>query len=258
MKQLSTPLFRAIHVRSIMTVGKFVTFSFLSFLETQLAEQPDMAKRDRTRERLRIATVQVLNERGYEDMKTLTITEKAGLSEGLFYVYFKSKVDITIDILHEFYMKFVKLDLAGKSLIGPFAVIQAANRHWLNMAAANPGLMRCIFQAGNEVPEFAALISQVNNEWYSRVFNAVERHRPTVHKAALMLPVYMLGGMMDELARKMIVYPDPQLLAVIEENGSDYDAVADAATLIWYRVLYPEDAIPNGVSNLAQQLAGHV
>jgi TetR/AcrR family transcriptional regulator, transcriptional repressor for nem operon len=239
-------------------VSKFVTVSFLSFLETQLAEQTGMAKRERTRERLRIATLQVLNERGYEDMRTLTITEKAGLSEGLFYVYFKSKVDITLDLLEEFYTKFVQLDIAGKSQPGPFAVIQAANRHWLKVAAANPGLMRCIFQAGNEVPEFAALISQVNKAWYSRAFNAVERHRPGVQKAALMLPLYMLGGMMDELARKLVVYPDPELLAVIKSNGSDSDAVADAATMIWYRVLYLDDNIPADVSDLAQQLVGHI
>jgi hypothetical protein len=44
--------------------------------------------------------------------------------------------------------------------------------------------------------------------------------------------------------------------AVIEENGSDYDAVADAATMIWCRVLYPDEAIPEEVSDLAQRLVG--
>jgi TetR/AcrR family transcriptional regulator, transcriptional repressor for nem operon len=230
--------------------------SFLTYLETRLAEQKAMAKRDRTRERLRIAMLQVLNERGYEDMRTLTITEKAGLSEGSFYVYFKSKVDITLDLLEEFYNNFVGLDKSIKSAAGPFDVIKMANRHWLHFAVANPGLMRCIFQVGNEVPEFAALISKVDKDWYTRAFNAVERRKPGVRKSEMMLPLYMLGGMMDELVRKLIVYPDPQLLAVIDANGADYDAVADAATMIWYRVLYIDDQMPEPMSDLARQLFG--
>jgi TetR/AcrR family transcriptional regulator, transcriptional repressor for nem operon len=232
--------------------------SFLIYLETRLAGEPGKPKRERTRERLRIATLQVLNERGYEDMRTLTITQKAGLSEGLFYVYFKSKIDITLDILDEFYSRFVRLDVNAAAASGPFQVIQTANRRWLHLAVANPGMMRCIFQAGNEVPEFATLISKVNKDLYTRAFNAIERNRPIARKSAMMLPLYMLGGMMDELVRKLVVYPDPELIAVIEENGSDYDAIADAATMIWYRGLHLDDEIPADVSNLAQQLAGYI
>lgn len=217
-----------------------------------------MPKRDRTRERLRIATLQVLNQRGYEDMRTLTITEQAGLSEGLFYVYFKTKVDITLDLLNEFYADFVRIDPSTRADAGPFETIQRANRHWLKLAAANPGLMRCIFQAGNEVPEVAALISRVNKDWYTRAFNAVERQKPRASKSAMMLPLYMLGGMMDELARKLVVYPDPELLAVIAQNGSDFDAVADAATVIWYRVLYPDAPMPEAISDTAHLLVGHI
>ncbi len=235
-----------------------MTASFLTYLESQLAKKASLPKRERTRERLRIATLEVLNERGYEDMKTLTITEKAGLSEGLFYVYFKSKVDITLDLLDQFYEGFARLHLQTHAVSDPLEVIKRTNREWLRLAVGNPGVMRCIFQAGNEVPEFAALISKVNKDWYTRASNAVERRRPTGSKQTRLLPMYMLGGMMDELARKLVVYPDPELIALIAENGSDYDAVADAATMIWCRVLYPNDAVPEGMSDFAQQLVGHI
>lgn len=233
-----------------------VTDSFLLHLETRLNKNAGLPKRERTRERLRIATLHVLNECGYDEMRALTITEKAGLSEGLFYVYFKSKTDITLDLLNEFYSNFVRLDNIGKPPTGPFDAIKTANRRWLYIAAANVGLMRCIFQAGNEVPEFAALISTVNKKWYTLALAAVERHRPVENKNAMLLPLYMLGGMMDELARKLFVYPDPELLAVIRENGADYDAVADAATLIWHRVLFIDDQVPEQMSDLARQLFG--
>jgi TetR/AcrR family transcriptional regulator, transcriptional repressor for nem operon len=241
-----------------MKKDEVTTDSFLEHLETRLAAQTGLAKRERTRERLRIAAVQVLNERGYEDMRTLTITEQAGLSEGLFYVYFKSKVDITLNIVSEFYQAFLELPTLSQPKAPAFQVIQAANRRWIKVAFANPGLMRCIFQAGNEVPEFAALISKLNKAWYDRVLQSVQRRRSRGGRNQSMLPLFMLGGMMDELIRKLIVYPDPEFLAVIEKSGSDHDAVADAATMIWYRVLYLDDDMPAGLSDKAQLLAGHL
>jgi TetR/AcrR family transcriptional regulator, transcriptional repressor for nem operon len=236
----------------------FVPDSFLTFLETRLAEQKRMPKGERTRERLRIATLQVLNERGYDEMRTLTITEQAGLSEGLFYVYFKSKIDVTLDLLNEFYFEFVQLRDRDRPASGPLETIKTANRRWLRIAMANVGLMRCIFQAGNEVPEFAALINHVNKTWYDFAVNALEKHRPAERKGSMILPLYMLGGMMDELARKLVVYPDPELIALIDANASDYDAVADAATIIWYRVLGIDEEAPEKMSDLTQQLMGHI
>jgi AcrR family transcriptional regulator len=230
--------------------------SFLTYLEKRVAEKTDLPKRARTRERLRIATLQVLDERGYEDMRTLTITEKAGVSEGLFYVYFKSKTDITLDLLREFHLDFLQLERLNQHHATAFQVIQSTNRRWINVAAANPGLMRCIFQAGNEVPEFAALLSEINKQWYDRVLKSVQRRKPRVTAATMMVPLYMLGGMMDELIRKVIVYPDPQFIAAIESSGSDLDAIADAASMIWYRVLYLDDALPDDLSQRAQQLVG--
>lgn len=233
------------------------TDSFLEHLEARLAAHTRLPKRDRTRERLRIATVQVLNERGYEDMRTLTITEKAGLSEGLFYVYFKSKVDITLSILREFHQEFLELHTLSQPQASAFQVIQAANRRWVKVAVANPGVMRCVFQAGNEEPEFAAFVNKINKDWLARVLHSVQRRKPKTGNKTSMLPLYMLGGMMDELIRKLVVYPDPEFLAVIKENGADHDAIADAATMIWYRVLYLDDDIPEDLSDKAQLLVGH-
>ena len=89
------------------------TLNFRAFLEQKLESSGKIPKRERTRERLRIATIQVLDERGYQAMRAIDVTEAAGLAEGSFYVYFKSKVDITVDILETYFLEF--LSLAGAS-----------------------------------------------------------------------------------------------------------------------------------------------
>jgi hypothetical protein len=73
--------------------------SYISFMEGNLAKDPPIRKGDRTRVRLRIACARLLEQRGYHTMRVADITEEAGVAEGLFYTYFKDKLEITLQVL---------------------------------------------------------------------------------------------------------------------------------------------------------------
>ena len=231
------------------------TLNFRAFLEQKLESSGKIPKRERTRERLRIATIQVLDERGYQAMRAIDVTEAAGLAEGSFYVYFKSKVDITVDILETYFLEFLSLAGASERGMGRFEAIQAVNRRWLQVAAANPGIMRCVLQTSFEVPEIAELINRFDRVWHERVMASVRRRGAG---EVSLLAVYLLGGMMDEIARRLLVYPDQQLVAKLAEIGADEIAVADAASAIWHRILYPGLPIETELSDAALALAGHL
>jgi len=61
-------------------------------------EQTQIKKRKRqaleTKERIFNATISLINERGYENVLMEEITQRAGVSSGLFYNYFASKADV--------------------------------------------------------------------------------------------------------------------------------------------------------------------
>jgi hypothetical protein len=71
--------------------------------------------------------------------------------------------------------------------------------------------------------------------------------------------LYLLGGMMDEFVRKLIIYPDPEFLALLKEMDADDDAVADAASVLWLHIFHPEetppDDLPPAAAGLAQWMA---
>jgi TetR/AcrR family transcriptional repressor of nem operon len=232
--------------------------SYVNFLERRFETDPPPQKGQRTRERLKIATAKVLSAKGYHGLRTNDVTETAGVAEGLFYVYFKDKTEASAAVLGSFLEDFVG-DHFRQASGYPSAIeaIRATNRIWFALCRANTGLMRCLLQLGDEIPAFASLGQTSNHNWYVRIASSVTRHYPegAVDPRTALLAAYMLGAMMDELARKLFIYPQAELLALLRELDADDDAVADAATVLWARLLYPGQPLPENLPPVADLLA---
>lgn len=233
--------------------------SYISFMEDNLARDPPAKKGDRTRARLCIACARALEQHGYHAMRVADITQEAGVAEGLFYAYFKDKLEITLQVLTSMLEDvFSNQSLAfepppshsGDHL---YDAIFRANVKWILTCRANAGLMRCVLQVGDQQPEFSKLFQQINSEWHKRVATAIVRRRPG-RKPAMMFTL-LLGAMMDEIVRRLIIYPDPALYKVLEELNGDDELIAHASTLVWLRMIYPDEPLPAKLPKGAQLLA---
>ncbi len=231
------------------------TLSFIEYLENQLRDHAPKQKGARTRQRLKIATAKMLEEKGYHAMRVADVTDCAGVAEGSFYVYFRDKKDASLTVLTSLLEDFV--DLAGPPKVTRtrFESIQVTNRRWIALCRANSGLMRCMFQLGDEEPDFAQLLQRTNRQWYERVALSVLRRDKKSRSEQVLLVVYFLGAMMDEIVRKLIVYPDPEFHKVLKTLKANDDAVADAASLIWLKILDPEGTVPEELPAIASKLA---
>ena len=203
--------------------------SYIEYLESAFRDDPPKQKGQRTRERIKIATAKALEKKGYHALRVADVTEIAEIAEGSFYIYFKDKTDVTLTVLTDLLNNFFKLETPreGSSSRSAFQSIQLANRRWVAVCRANAGLMRCILQVGDEAPEFSRLSQAANSTWYRRIAEGVRRRRGEETGHA-MLAAYFLGGMMDELVRRLVIYPDPELHELLAGLGMDDDAVADA------------------------------
>lgn len=216
-----------------------MTPSYVDHLELELAERPPNRKGLRTRARLRIAAAKVLEQKGYHALRITDVTDLAEVAEGSFYLYFSDKTDVTLSVLTGMLDDFFAAQMAetGSSIV-PEAIRQA-NRRWIGLCRANAGLMRCVFQLADSDEAFANLLHQANRQWYGRVAQSFTRRRAEQGGSPALFGAYLLGSMMDEVVRKLIVYPDPKFLAVLADLGADDMAVADATSLIWLKVVFP-------------------
>lgn len=233
------------------------SLSFRDYVARRQAGEQLRTKGERTRARIRLATIEVLNTIGYRDMKVSDVCERAGITTPVLYLYFEGKLALTEDVLREFLDSF----MAGAGPAGhaggrtPYAAIYAANRSWIAAARANAGLIRCLLQFADEVPEFAAIFSEANRRWYERIARATIQRFPRIRvdENQVQLAAYALGGMMDEMVRKLFGAQDPALSEILARTASDDDQLARFLSILWYRALFAAD--PDGVENGLAPLA---
>ena len=236
-----------------------INLSYISFMEDNFAKNRPTKKGDRTRASLRIACARLLEQQGYYAMRVSDITQQAGVAEGLFYAYFKDKLEITLHVLTTmlqdvFSRQSLEFEpVSWQSGDDRYDAIFRANLKWILTCRANAGLMRCVLQVSDQQPEFSKLFQQINSSWHERVAGAIVRRRPGRESA--MMFTLLLGAMMDEIVRRLIVYPDPVLYEVLKELNGDDELIAHASTLVWLRVMYPDAPLPPRLPRGAQLLA---
>lgn len=216
-------------------------YKFQTYLKNQHNKQPNRRKSDRTRDHLKLAAIDVLSNIGYRKMKVLDICQKATVSSGTFYLYFENKIDITQVILEEFIAHLDNILGGPHTKRTPFDTIYQGNLEWLKSIRANAGLFRCVLQIGDESPELSELIHQLNINWYNRIANSVVRRYGISEKLeedTILFATFSLGSMMDELARKLVIYADPNLTKLVDDIAPTDEACAEFLSLIWYRTLY--------------------
>ena len=235
------------------------TESYTRRLTAELKSNPPKRKGERTRRRLELAAARVLERNGFHGLRVGDITSAADASDGSFYIYFKDKKEITLSVLEDFLTSSpLGAEGGGARHGGPFEAIREANLLWIRHVRANAGLMRCVFQVSDEDTEFSRLVHSTNRTWYERVARSVIRNHPdaAVQPDAALFAAWTLGSMTDELLRRIVVYPDPNLVGFLGATATDDEALATAIAVIWYRVLYPGWPLPADLDGLALDLAG--
>lgn len=204
-------------------------------------------KGERTRGRIFLAAIELLNEIGYRDMKVSDVCKRAKVTPPVLYLYFENKLALTTEVLQAFLDNFLAGPAASERATGrsAFEAIHAANREWIHVARANAGLVRCLLQLADDEPAFARLFADANDRWYRRISTSVLHRFPgvRVREGDVRLAAYALGGMLDELVRKLFTARDPHLAALVAEVAPTDEEFARFVSLLWYRALYASDPV---------------
>lgn len=235
--------------------------SFIERLAWRLERNPPKQKGQRTREKLKLAGVRLLNERGIFDLKAVDVSAQAGMAEGSFYLYFSDKNDLIRTVLREFQEMYFDLQVrgVGRPEGSPFESMRFANLVWIAFCRANAGLIGCLYQYGDMDPEFGKEMSNLNLRWHQRVMRAMRRQAgpdaAALSDSQLLLVICLLGGMMDDLVRRLLISPDVRLLDILSELDATDEMLAEVAALMWMRVLLPHEAPLGEVSPNVEKIA---
>ncbi|TGT35742.1 TetR/AcrR family transcriptional regulator [Mesorhizobium sp. M8A.F.Ca.ET.165.01.1.1] len=214
---------------------------FLRFRDhvAKLVEEAASApKGDRTRLRLKLGAIDVLEQIGYLDARIPDIARGADVAVGTFYTYFLDKKAITVELMTELV---TFLDDQNRLAIGgsdPFSTVLAKITQYVRVYSSNAGLLRCLQQLCDIDSDFQALWNDTNHR-FSRIFadGMTRRQNKKIERELLQLVGYGLAAMVDELLRLIYVVKDPRLVALVASN----DHAAEILSVLWYRAVYAQD-----------------
>jgi AcrR family transcriptional regulator len=217
--------------------------SYPAMLKHSHRKNSGKRKGERTRDRLKLATATVLSRVGYQRLRISDICDEAGVSAGSFYVYYQNKDEIAVEVLTEF---LGAIEAAYQSDAPPrdaFEAIFRTNLAYIAAARANGGLFRCLLQVADEEPAFAAAANEINRNHMHRVASSILSHTSegAVTEEVAMLAAYTLGGMVDEICRRIFVVQDAHLKDTLQKSSMTDEALAEFLSVVWYRSLYSRD-----------------
>ncbi len=148
---------------------------YRDILEQRQLSAAGRRKGERTRDRLKLAAIDLLDETGYREMRIADVCERADVSTATFYLYYQKQDrdhGRSAARVHGHDLRVAETDGPYQS---SFEAIYGANLGWIRTVKANAGLLRCLLQVGDQAPEFAEVSQSINHLWYRRVASSIRR-----------------------------------------------------------------------------------
>lgn len=117
---------------------------------------------------IQTTAIHIFNERGYHQTRIEDISKKARLGKGTFYLYFKNKEELVLDVLNEFVEKFNELhnwvSAEIKEQSNPQEVYLKEGRYLVDLLEKNKSFGLFLLKQGHSVSDE---FSQTLNEFYN-------------------------------------------------------------------------------------------
>ena len=214
---------------------------------TESSVQPvdSLSKRaQRSRNKLKEAARELLNERGFRRVRVRDVTERAGVAAGLFYRYFHDLPEIAYEVTKDFMDDLNLKTSALPTAVHPYD--QIFNRHLLavNMFAENPGIVSCLFQL-DEYPEFGNVWKAAAHQWNLLVAEFLESSVSIPAEQAEHM-AFVLGAMTEGVFFQYLIRHTEDL----SEMGPEPSDIAEVIAVMWYRTIFldnpPEEKLRFG------------
>ncbi|HAK97177.1 MAG TPA: hypothetical protein DCM87_19860 [Planctomycetes bacterium] len=188
--------------------------------------------RERRREQIVDAAVEVFAGKGYRAASIADIIEKAGVARGTFYLYFTSKEEAfnaVLDRFHARYRAMAARETARnyKNPIGLEKRLRASLLEWLRFLLEDPKLTTIVFRQ-------AAAVDPDYEEKYLEILRAAQAH--SIKAIRFLQTIRVLRADLDPGFLNAVFYGTTMqivLRAIADSRAPDLEAIADQ----WIRLL---------------------
>ena len=205
----------------------------------------------RSRERLKHAAREVLNERGFRSLRVQDVTERAGVANGLFYRYFHDLREIVAEVAQEFFTELVEDTDPSVTIRDPYEWIFDSLNKAIQRFARNPGILACLFGLSGDYAEFDRTWKDNAHNWNLRIAEFLEREAGYGPAHARRM-AFVLGAMTEGVIYQALIRRTEDLA----EFGGRPQDIADVIAAMWYRAIFLADPPAAKLHGAGRRLIG--
>jgi AcrR family transcriptional regulator len=205
----------------------------------------------RSRERMKRAARDVLNEKGYRNIRIQDVTERAGVANGLFYHYFRDLREVVAEVSSDFFDALVGDPEALAEFEDPYDWIFENHRNVVERFSRNPGILACLFGLAGDYDEFDRIWKKNAHIWNLQVADFLQR-TANFRKDNARGVAFMLGAMTEGVIYQALIRRTEDLA----EFAQQPEDIAEAIAVMWYRMIFLRDPPPGKVRAPGSRLIG--
>ena len=203
----------------------------------------------RSRDALKRAARDVLNEKGFLHLRVQDITERAGVAAGLFYRYFHDLREIVAEVARDFFEELLRNEGGAVEQREPYPWIFHKVHGAVQAFASNPGVLGCMFGFAGNYDEFDRIWKDNAHRWNLSVAEFLVRESGYTPARARSMG-FMLGAMTEGVIYQALIRKTEDLVGL---GGRPRDITGPLAVL-WYRAIYQADPLADQLSNTARRM----
>ena len=205
----------------------------------------------RSRKALKSAARDVLNEKGFLNLRVQDITQRASVANGLFYRYFHDLREIVAEVAQDFFEELFRNESGAAE--PKLAYQWMFNRvHGVVQAfASNPGVLGCMFGFAGNYHEFDRIWKDNAHRWNLSVAEFLVREAGFEPAQAKSMG-YVLGAMTEGVIYQVLIRRTDDLVKL----GRQPTDIAELLTVVWYRAIFLTDPPSAKVKNSGRRILG--
>jgi len=198
----------------------------------------------RTRNKLKQAAKELLNERGFRSTRIEDITQRAEVAYGLFYRYFHDSREIAHELCVEIFEKINKDSVDLHFTLDPYDWIYAIHLSAVRHFAENPGVLACMFELSKDFDEFSDIWKASAHDWNLQVAKFLHKVAKFPKEHARQM-AFVLGATTEGVVYQNLIRHTQDLVKM----GRSAEDVAEIISVMWYRSIFFKSPPPNKIRN---------
>ena len=203
----------------------------------------------RSRDALKRAARDVLNEKGFLKLRVQDITERAGVAAGLFYRYFHDLREIVAEVAQDFFEVLLRNDGGAVEQREPYPWIFHKVHGAVQAFASNPGVLGCMFGFAGTYDEFDRVWKDNAHRWNLSVAEFLVRESGYTPARARSMG-FLLGAMTEGVIYQALIRHTEDLVGL----GRRPREIAELVAVLWYRAIYLADPPADQLSGAGRRI----